>query len=190
MKKLYILKVGTSSPLTAVTFGDVDAQTLDALGTVDVDTGVLDVEHGEPLPAVSECAGVIITGSSGISPVLWNGIRPRKTGETVTYSNSRLTPPCNVNILVSTGTEIDFVVKLGEQTVPVECKDALSISRRHLKGIRSYLDLYDLPVGVVLSFAPHEVFQRSPARRVVNLPAYMVEELALEAEPLLGVGRG
>lgn len=82
------------------------------------------------------------------------------------------------------GMEIDFVVKHKGQALPIECKATLSIGRRHLRGLRGYLDLYDLPLGVVFSFAPREVFQLPSGRRVVNLPAYMAEVLG---DPVAGI---
>jgi GMP synthase (glutamine-hydrolysing) len=63
MKKLYIIKVGTTFPATAKQFGDFDTWTAITLGTVDVETCILDAEHGVALPAAVECAGVVITGS-------------------------------------------------------------------------------------------------------------------------------
>jgi GMP synthase (glutamine-hydrolysing) len=63
MMRLYILKVGTASPGFSDRFGDYHIPTLDALGPVQVDTCVLDVEHGAALPAVRDCAGVVMTGS-------------------------------------------------------------------------------------------------------------------------------
>ena len=43
--------------------GDFDAWTVAALGDVNVETCILDAEHGAVLPAARECAGVVITGS-------------------------------------------------------------------------------------------------------------------------------
>jgi GMP synthase (glutamine-hydrolysing) len=63
MKKLYIIKVGSTFPSTAIQFGDFDKWTIDKLGSPDVETQVVDAEQGFELPDVSECAGVIITGS-------------------------------------------------------------------------------------------------------------------------------
>lgn len=74
------------------------------------------------------------------------------------------------------------MVKKGEGSVPVECKAALSINKRHLRGIVDYLDLYDRPCGLVVSFAPFEVMELRPGRRVVNLPAYLLERLPEYAE--------
>ncbi len=63
MKKLYIIKIGTTFPAIAKTFGDFDAWTAAVLGMVDVETCILDVEHGATLPSAIKCAGVVITGS-------------------------------------------------------------------------------------------------------------------------------
>ena len=37
------------------------------------------------------------------------------------------------------GSEIDFIVKTGPATVPVECKASLSVNLRHMRGLISYL---------------------------------------------------
>lgn len=63
MKKLYVIKVGSTFSATAKLFGDFDIWTAAALGVVDVETCILNVEHGAVLPNAGECAGVVITGS-------------------------------------------------------------------------------------------------------------------------------
>jgi GMP synthase (glutamine-hydrolysing) len=63
MKRLYVIKIGTTFSVTAKQFGDFDAWTSAALGALAVDTCVVDAEHGEALPAAEDCAGVVITGS-------------------------------------------------------------------------------------------------------------------------------
>jgi len=63
MKRLYILKAGTTYPAVAESLGDFDAWTREALGGVRVGISVLDAEHGAPLPTTDDCAGVVITGS-------------------------------------------------------------------------------------------------------------------------------
>ena len=63
MKRLFIIKAGTTFPATARELGDFDTWTSSALGTSDVDTRVLDVEHGAELPPAADCAGVVVTGS-------------------------------------------------------------------------------------------------------------------------------
>jgi uncharacterized protein len=77
------------------------------------------------------------------------------------------------------GAEVDFVVKSGSTTMPIECKAAVQIGRRHIKGVQGYLAHYDLPVGVVVSFAPYEVFELTGGRRVVNVPAYRLEDFGV-----------
>ena len=63
MKKLNIIKIGTTFPVLAHNYGDFDQWTMQGLGTGDLECCVLDVEHGAPLPAPEKCAGVVITGS-------------------------------------------------------------------------------------------------------------------------------
>ena len=63
MKKLYIIKAGTTFSTTAKQYGDFDRWTLAALGTTDIETCILDALNGEELPDAGEFAGVIITGS-------------------------------------------------------------------------------------------------------------------------------
>ena len=63
MKKLYIIKTGTTFPDTLKQLGDFDAWTRAALGETATDICILDVERGAPLPAAADCAGVVITGA-------------------------------------------------------------------------------------------------------------------------------
>jgi GMP synthase (glutamine-hydrolysing) len=63
MNRLYVIKAGTTFPATAAQFGDFDEWTVTALGAVDVETTIVDAEHGAPLPTAEECAGAVITGS-------------------------------------------------------------------------------------------------------------------------------
>lgn len=63
MKKLYIIKVGSTFPATKKLFGDFDQWTANALGPIDIDLEIVDAEHGASLPRIAECAGVVITGS-------------------------------------------------------------------------------------------------------------------------------
>jgi GMP synthase (glutamine-hydrolysing) len=63
MKKLYIIKVGTTFPATKKRLGDFDQWTADTLGPIAIDLEIVDAEHGASLPKTEECAGAIITGS-------------------------------------------------------------------------------------------------------------------------------
>ncbi|RJP77168.1 MAG: glutamine amidotransferase [Desulfobacteraceae bacterium] len=63
MKKLYIIKAGTTFPGTAKQFGDFDRWTAATLGRTDLEIDIVDTENGADLPSVKECAGAVITGS-------------------------------------------------------------------------------------------------------------------------------
>jgi predicted AAA+ superfamily ATPase len=76
----------------------------------------------------------------------------------------------------SSGTEIDFVLKRAESSIPVECKATSTINKRHLRGIVDYLDFYSIPSGVILSFAPRTRL-KAGQRTVDNIPAYLAENL-------------
>lgn len=62
-RAVFILKVGSTFPATAAAFGDFDDWTRAALGDDSLRVVSVDVEHGADLPALADCAGVIITGS-------------------------------------------------------------------------------------------------------------------------------
>lgn len=63
MKKLYIIKAGTTYPVIKERFGDFDTWTLQGLGKTEAETRVLDAVSGAALPMAADCAGVIVTGS-------------------------------------------------------------------------------------------------------------------------------
>ncbi len=56
--------------------------------------------------------------------------------------------------------------------IPIECKAALKIKMTHLRGLRAYLESYDLKFGVVVSFAPYQQIQVD-GRVILNIPAYL-----------------
>lgn len=63
MKRVYIIKVGTTFAATAERFGDFDAWTAAGLGAMNLEIRSVDVLNGAVLPLPSACAGVVITGS-------------------------------------------------------------------------------------------------------------------------------
>ena len=63
VKELFVFKLGSTYPQTAQRLGDFDAWTLQALASPGVPLAVIDVEHGERLPDLRRCAGVVMTGS-------------------------------------------------------------------------------------------------------------------------------
>ena len=77
----------------------------------------------------------------------------------------------------SSGTEIDFIVKRGAVTTPVECKAALAVNRKHMRGLVGYLRSHGLRSGHLVSLAPYRTDTLDDVE-VVNLPAYFLERLA------------
>jgi len=63
MKRLHIIKVGSTYASIARRYGDFDAWTAAALGPLGTEARVVDAEHGAALPAAEDCSGVVITGS-------------------------------------------------------------------------------------------------------------------------------
>ena len=63
MKKLYIIKAGTTFSSTLETLGDFDDWIKTALCQPELPVAVVDVVQGCPLPSPEECSGVIVTGS-------------------------------------------------------------------------------------------------------------------------------
>ena len=63
MKKLYIVKAGTTFSSTLQRFGDFDQWTRTALGPTTLPIAIIDVEDMAALPAAEDCAGVTVTGS-------------------------------------------------------------------------------------------------------------------------------
>ena len=78
----------------------------------------------------------------------------------------------------SSGTEIDFVIRDGDRTIPVECKASLDVDRRRMRGLLDYLELHGLSTGLLVSFAPYAEIEFGAGKRIINLPAYALEQLA------------
>lgn len=75
----------------------------------------------------------------------------------------------------SSGSEVDFIVRWKGGVVPFECKSAVSIKKSHLGGLLDYMNIYDLPLGVVVSLSPYDIIEISETRRIINLPLYLIE---------------
>ncbi|RJR35497.1 MAG: glutamine amidotransferase [Desulfobacteraceae bacterium] len=63
MKKLFIIKCGTTFADTAAKFGDFDTWTIKGLRISDAEAQVVDVACGDVLPKPVECKGAVLTGS-------------------------------------------------------------------------------------------------------------------------------
>jgi len=77
----------------------------------------------------------------------------------------------------SAGLEIDFVVKDRGAAIPLECKAALEVDGRHIRGISDYLSAYGQSVGVVVGFAPFRVVGSGTGARICIVPAYLLDSL-------------
>lgn len=129
------------------------------------DTGVLRHLRESAVPSISVLNTVSMAARTPLGGVLENQVAVdliRSVGVLSGWKRS------------SAGTEIDFVVKRGNASVPIECKAALSVNRRHLKGVLDYLNLYSVPKGYTVSFAPRASIEVEH-RTIENVPAYLVE---------------
>lgn len=77
----------------------------------------------------------------------------------------------------SAGLEIDFVVRDHDAAIPVECKAALDVDGRHVRGVSDYLSVYAQPIGVVVGFAPFRVVGARFGSTVCVVPAYLIDAL-------------
>jgi predicted AAA+ superfamily ATPase len=75
------------------------------------------------------------------------------------------------------GGEIDFVIKRGQGTCPVECKASLTFDRKNARGIAEYLAMCRQPQGIVVSLAPETHLALPEGRSVHCLPIYLLERL-------------
>ncbi|MDR2337971.1 MAG: AAA family ATPase [Deltaproteobacteria bacterium] len=70
--------------------------------------------------------------------------------------------------------EIDFVIRIGSATVPLEIKAAKKIHSKYLSSSLEYLTLSDQQTGFLVSSALPAVFQVGK-QRIINLPVYTCE---------------
>ncbi len=63
MKKLFIMKAGSTFSSTHASFGDFEDWIREGLGTVPFPVEVIDVRNMGVLPSPADCLGVIVTGS-------------------------------------------------------------------------------------------------------------------------------
>ena len=61
MKKIFIIKVGSTFEEIVREYGDMEDWIVQYID--DVDVNVVNIQNNEALPAIDECLGVIITGS-------------------------------------------------------------------------------------------------------------------------------
>ncbi len=129
------------------------------------DTGLLRMLREAAVPAINILSTVDSASRQPLGGVIENQTAIalyREFGEVQGWKKS------------SSGGEVDFVIRRKPYTYPVECKAALKMSGRHLKGLRQYLDITGMKLGFVVSLAPWEEFDFDDGKRIVNLPAYSI----------------
>lgn len=77
----------------------------------------------------------------------------------------------------SSGGEIDFILKRGEISYPLECKASLTVNKRQICGILDYMNIYSLKKGFIVSLAPYCVIDIPDRGQIVNIPVYLLELL-------------
>ena len=131
------------------------------------DTGVLRELREAAVPAISAVHTLSAAARTPLGAVLENqtAIELARSGRELT--GWKRTP---------SGAEIDFIVKRNGTTVPVECKAALSVNRKHMRGVVEYLRLHGLRAGCLVSLAPRSTTVID-GFEITNLPAYLLERL-------------
>lgn len=71
--------------------------------------------------------------------------------------------------------EVDFVLDAPslEVKIPIECKAALTVKRRHVDSVVDYLNATGQRFGVIVTAAPFEVARQNDTHCVLNVPAYL-----------------
>jgi hypothetical protein len=102
------------------------------------DTGILRALRESAVPAIRVLETVDPVVRKSLGGVLENQAAVDLAGGGLPLAGWIKTP---------SGGEIDFVVKSGDATIPVECKAALKCDRRHWQGVVEYLEQFQQGVG-------------------------------------------
>ena len=80
----------------------------------------------------------------------------------------------------NTSIEVDFILNLNtsrmDVKLPVECKAATKLKKRHFSNLIQYLKLTDQSLGVMISAAPYEKFLLDDSMTITNIPIYMATQ--------------
>ena len=75
--------------------------------------------------------------------------------------------------------EVDFVIELsGGMKVPIECKAAVEVKRKHCKNLLNYLELSQGSLGILVSAAPFEELSVN-GKCILNIPIYLANKKSL-----------
>lgn len=69
-------------------------------------------------------------------------------------------------------TEVDFVIREGQDVIPIEVKASMKITPRHFKNLKLYLEMTGLKTGILISSAPLKVIKEKNYR-LINIPIYL-----------------
>ena len=75
--------------------------------------------------------------------------------------------------------EVDFILdapNLGIK-IPIECKAAITIKRRHTESIIEYLKATQQYFGVVVSAAPFGIIRQTDKHAILNIPIYLASKI-------------
>ncbi len=76
-----------------------------------------------------------------------------------------------------TDIEVDFVYDLPEIgiSVPIECKAALQVKKKHYRNLVHYLEITNQTYGILVSAAPYQVITAG-LKTIINIPIYLVSK--------------
>jgi len=75
-----------------------------------------------------------------------------------------------------TNIEVDFILNPTKIKIPIECKAALSLRKRHFSNLLQYLRLSEQKTGVLISAAPYDTFAFADDIKIINIPIYLATE--------------
>ncbi len=75
-----------------------------------------------------------------------------------------------------TNIEIDFILNTAKSKIPIECKAALSLKRKHFSNLLQYLRASEQKTGVLISAASYEIFKFDDNIKIINVPIYLATE--------------
>lgn len=133
------------------------------------DTGLLRSLRESAVPPIHLLETVDSLVRKSLGGVIENQVAVDFSGEGIPLAGWKKTP---------SGGEIDFIVKTGAGTIPVDCKAALKCDRRHWQGILEYLEQFNQGLGIVVSLAPLAETRLPNGTRILNLPVYFLEKFA------------
>ncbi|MDE0029320.1 MAG: AAA family ATPase [Deltaproteobacteria bacterium] len=136
------------------------------------DTGVLRELRESAVPSISAVRTLSAAARTPLGAVIENQTAIELMRSRADLSGWKRTP---------SGAEIDFVVKRGGTVFPVECKAALTVNRKHMRGVTGYLRQHGLRTGYLVSLAPYSTTTLDDVR-IVNLPGYLLERVGCTSD--------